>query len=62
MVGNTTLPPGKYDFSMMTTTNGVPGRTSMRVTNANGSTSVDFLVTPARNSHVPEHSDLVFDS
>ncbi len=57
VVGDTTLPPGRYIFRMVSDTN----LHAMTVTNAATDTSVEFLVREALNSHTPSHSELVFN-
>lgn len=57
VVGNTTLPPGKYDFRMLP--RGDQGL--MRVSNLNDTITVLFLVRPSIDSHVPNHAELVFN-
>lgn len=56
IIGNTTLPAGKYVFRML----GTQSLTSMIVSSANDATSVEFLVREATDSHVPSHSELIF--
>jgi hypothetical protein len=54
---NTTLPPGKYVFRMMSGTD----MTVMTVTSENGNTAVEFLVNQSYSPTVPQHSELVFN-
>jgi hypothetical protein len=56
VVGTTTLPPGKYDFNMLSGSD----LTAMTVTSADGKTSTEFLVRASRANHTPAHSELVF--
>ena len=56
IVGNTTLPPGKYSFRMLTDTD----LSAMTVTSADGKHSVEFLVNNAQADHTPQHSELTF--
>lgn len=57
IVGNTTLPPGHYDFRMIKDTD----EQIMSVANANHSTAVEFLVRPSVDNHRPTHTELVFN-
>ncbi len=57
VVGDTTLPPGRYIFRMVQDSN----LTAMTVTNAATDTSVEFLVREALDSHIPQRSELVFN-
>lgn len=57
IVNNTTLPPGQYTFHMIRQTN----QTVMRLSSADGRTATDFLVRDSMDSHVPKHSELVFN-
>ncbi|HTX76714.1 MAG TPA: hypothetical protein VMD29_10960 [Terracidiphilus sp.] len=57
IVGQATLPPGDYVFRMMQQTD----LSVMTVNSKDGGTSVEFLVRPSQNSHVPNHNELVFD-
>ncbi len=56
IVGNTTLPPGKYHFRILQGSD----LNAMRVASADGSTSVEFLVRPSIDNHRPTHTELVF--
>ena len=56
VVGNTTLPPGKYHFDMLSGSD----LTAMTVTSADGKTSTEFLVRASLANHTPAHSELVF--
>lgn len=57
IVGPATLPPGQYEFRMMQQTD----LSAMTATNKQNGASVKFLVRPSQDSHVPRHSELVFD-
>lgn len=57
IVSNTTLPPGKYDFRMLTDTE----EQIMTVSGASGSPSVEFIVRTSRDNHIPHQTELVFD-
>lgn len=57
IVGNATLPPGQYVFRMMQDS----GLQEMTVTSRDGDTSADFLVRDSIDSHVPRHTELVFN-
>lgn len=57
IVNNTTLPPGRYIFRMISPTE----QTAMRVTSTDGGTSSDFLVRDSIDDHTPKHSELVFN-
>ncbi len=56
-VANATLPPGTYTFQIM------PGTdlTVMTVSNKDGTIADEFLVRESEASHVPKHSELVFN-
>ncbi len=57
VIDNTTLPPGKYNFRML------PGstQTAMIAASVDGGTAVEFLVRNAYDTHVPQHTELVFN-
>jgi hypothetical protein len=57
IVVNTTLPPGKYVFQMIQGSD----LGAMKVTSANGATSVEFLVRQAIDNHIPKRTDLFFN-
>jgi hypothetical protein len=57
VIANTTLPPGKYNFRMLSGT----GQSAMIASRADGGTTVEFLVRDAYDSHVPQHTELVFN-
>lgn len=56
VIDNTTLPPGKYNFRMLSSME----QTAMVVASADGGTAIEFTVRNAYDSHVPEHTELVF--
>jgi len=56
-VGQTTLPPGEYVFRMLEGSS----LNAMIVTNKDNDTSVEFLVRNSIDSHVPQHSELMFN-
>ena len=56
VIGNTTLPPGKYTFRMLPDSD----LSAMTVTSADGKHSVEFLVRESQANHTPQHSELVF--
>ena len=57
IVGNATLPPGRYMFRMVPDTD----LTAMSVTSADGATSAEFLVRTSDDAHMPSHSELIFN-
>ena len=57
ILGNTTLPPGRYIFRMLSDSN----LEFMRATSADGRTSTEFLVRESEDSHTPRHSELIFN-
>ena len=57
IVGNATLPPGRYMFRMVPDTD----LTAMSVTSADGATSAEFLVRTSDDAHMPRHSELIFN-
>lgn len=57
IVGNTTLPPGKYDFRMVPNSD----LSLMSVTSADGNTATEFPVRDSEADHVPQHTELVFN-
>ena len=57
VIANTTLPPGKYNFRMLSGT----GQSAMIASSADGGTTVEFLVRDAYDSHVPQHTELLFN-
>jgi hypothetical protein len=57
IVGNTTLPAGKYDFRVMQGAD----MSVMIVTTADGKHSVDFLVREAQADHSPRSTELMFN-
>lgn len=57
IVGNATLPPGKYVFRMMPDSQ----LQVMIVRNTQNETAAEFLVRRAIDSHVPKHTELVFN-
>jgi hypothetical protein len=56
VIGNTTLPAGKYTFRMM----GDSDLSIMTATSEDGKTAVTFIVREARADHTPAHSELIF--
>jgi hypothetical protein len=56
VVGNTTLPPGKYEFRPVQNSD----QTIMSATSADGKTAVEFLVRDSEANHTPNHSELIF--
>jgi len=56
-IGNATLPPGVYLFQMIQGSD----LTAMLADNVDGNSSVEFLVGRSVDSHIPRHSELVFD-
>ena len=57
IVGNTTLPPGRYVFRMVPNTD----LTIMSATSADGGTSAEFMVRASDDAHTPRHSELIFN-
>lgn len=57
IVNNTTLPPGRYIFKMISQTD----QGAMRVSSVDGGMSSDFLVRSSIDDHTPKHSELVFN-
>lgn len=57
IVGNTTLPPGQYDFRLISDSD----LSTMTVTSADGKHSIEFLVREAQADHIPQHSELIFN-
>lgn len=57
IVGNTTLPPGRYVFHMLSQSD----LQIMTVSSAAGGASAEFLVRTSDDSHTPRHSELVFN-
>ena len=57
IVANTTLPPGEYDFRMMSDSD----LSIMTVTSADGKHSVEFAIRDAQANHTPQHSELIFN-
>ncbi|MFP5275537.1 MAG: hypothetical protein ACLGPM_00355 [Acidobacteriota bacterium] len=57
IVGNTTLPPGEYDFRMV---HGTDHRV-MSISNMQNTVNVEFLVRACTDSQTPRHSQLVFE-
>jgi hypothetical protein len=57
IVGNTTLPPGKYDFRMVPNSD----LSLMSVTSADGNTATEFPIRDSEADHVPQHTELVFN-
>jgi hypothetical protein len=57
IVGNTTLPPGQYDFRMLSNSD----LSAMTVTSADGNAATEFLVRESQANHVPQHTELVFN-
>ena len=57
IVGNTTLPPGKYDFRMVPNSD----LSLMTVTSADGNTAAEFPIRDSEADHVPQHTELVFN-
>jgi hypothetical protein len=57
VIGNTTLPPGQYDFRML------PGSdlTVMTVRSADNKIGEEFLVRTSQDTTTPQHSELVFN-
>jgi hypothetical protein len=56
-VGETTLPPGRYEFRMVQDAD----LQVMTVTSEAGNTSEEFLVRESDLNRTPNHSELVFD-
>ncbi len=57
VVGNTTLPAGRYIFRMSQATD----LQAMTITNAVADTSVEITVRQSDNSDTPKHNELVFN-
>ena len=57
VIDNTTLPPGKYNFRMLSGSN----QTAMIAASADGKTSIEFTVRNAYDTHVPQHTELIFN-
>ena len=57
IVGNTTLPPGQYDFRVMSDSD----LTIMKVTSADGKHSVEIEIREAQADRTPQHSELIFN-
>ena len=56
VIGDKTLPPGKYTFRMTTD----PDQSLMIATNQNGTNVAQFLVRQSVDDHRSSHSELVF--
>ncbi|MGO4885523.1 MAG: hypothetical protein ACLP59_32575 [Bryobacteraceae bacterium] len=56
VIGNTTLPPGEYNFRMVDNTE----LSMMTVTSENDKVTVEFIVRDATDDHRPNHSELLF--
>lgn len=56
VIGNTTLPAGKYMFRM----EGNTDLMVMEATNQSNDTSVQFMVRQSTDEHRPSHTELVF--
>ena len=57
VVGNTTLPPGRYVFRTLQHSD----LQIMTVSSADGGTAAEFLVRTSYDTHTPKHSELVFN-
>lgn len=57
IVGNTTLPPGRYVFRTLQHSD----LQIMTVSSAAGGASAEFLVRTSYDAHTPKHSELVFN-
>ena len=57
VVGNTTLPPGRYVFRTLQHSD----LQIMTVTSADGGTAAEFLVRTSYDTHTPKHSELEFN-
>ncbi len=57
VIDNTTLPPGKYNFRMLSGSN----QTAMIAASADGKTAIEFTVRNAYDTHVPQHTELIFN-
>ena len=56
IIGNTTFPPGKYDFRVQPDSDlGV-----MTITSEDGKMTSEFLIRDAHMDHMPQHSELIF--
>lgn len=56
-IANTTLPPGRYIFRMVSGTD----LSAMTASTADGSNEVEFLVRQSQADHTPKHSELFFN-
>jgi hypothetical protein len=57
IVGNATLPAGRYDFRMIHNSQ----LEAMTVRNVRTNKSAEFLVRSSVDSHTPNHTDLIFN-
>jgi len=57
VIGNSTLPPGEYDFRMVSNSD----MSVMTVRSVTGNESVEFLVRQSEADHIPQHTELVFN-
>ncbi|MDE3163195.1 MAG: hypothetical protein KGL64_08035 [Acidobacteriota bacterium] len=57
IVDNKTLPPGQYTFRIVQQTN----QSTMRISDADGRTVMEFLVRDSIDDHLPKHTELVFN-
>ncbi len=57
IVANATLPPGHYTFHMLTDSD----LQVMTATSADGNEGIEFLVRRSVDSHMPKHTELIFN-